>query len=434
MMKMLLKNCRIIDGINCYQGLFDILIVDEKISRVDKDIIDVEADNIVDVQGNIVAPGFVDMHCHLREPGFEYKETIESGSRAAAKGGYTTICCMPNTKPVIDSIHMVRELRKRIYEKSYIEIIPIGALTMDQQGVDICDYKAMTNEGIKIFSDDGNPIMNNAIMLECLRQSQVYDFLVVDHCEDISLSKGGVLNEGRVSEKLGLKGIPKTAEELQVMRDTMLAEYTGAPIHVAHISTEGSLEIIKWAKQRGIRVSCEVTPHHISLSEEDIIPYDTSFKVNPPLRRVEDVVALRKGLQDGLIDIIATDHAPHSDSDKPGDFYKAANGISGIELSFSVCYTYLVKEGFLTMEELIKKMSYNPSKLLGFSKGVIEKGLDSDLVVIDINSEFIVDRNQLVSKGKNTPFHGKKLFGEVLMTISKGKVVYEKEGRFNVYR
>lgn len=433
-MRILLTNCKIIDGINSYQGLFDILIVDEKISRVEKHITDVEAEKIIDVQGNIVMSGFIDIHCHLREPGFEYKETIESGSRAAAKGGYTTICCMPNTKPVIDNIHLVRELRRRIYESSKIEIIPIGALTIEHQGTEICDFKAMTSDGIKIFSDDGNPIMDNAIMLECLRQSRLYDFLIIDHCEDINLSKDGVINEGKISEKLGLKGIPKTAEEVQVVRDVMLAEYTGASIHIAHISTEGSLNIIKWAKQRGIRVSCEVTPHHISLSEEDIIPFDTSFKVNPPLRKVEDVDALRKGLKNGLIDIIATDHAPHSDLDKPGDFYKAANGISGIELSFSVCYTYLVKEGFLTLEELIEKMSCNPSKLLGLNKGVIAKGRDSDLTVVDIDSEFIVDRNQFISKGKNTPFHGKKLWGEILMTISKGKVVYEKEGRFNVYR
>jgi len=433
-MRILLKNCRIIDGINNYKGLLDILIADEKISRIDKHIDDVEAEKIIDVQGNIVAPGFIDMHCHLREPGFEYKETIESGSRAAAKGGYTTVCCMPNTKPAIDSIRMVRELRKRIYESSDIEIIPIGALTIGQRGLEICDFKAMTSDDVKFFSDDGYSIMDNAIMMECLRQSKLHDFLVIDHCEDMGLSKGGVINEGRISQKLGLKGIPKIAEELQVMRDVMLAEYTGASIHIAHISTEGSLDIIRWAKQRGVKVSCEVTPHHISLSEEDIIPSDTSFKVNPPLRTIEDVDALRKGLQDGMIDVIATDHAPHSDLDKPGDFYKAANGISGIELSFPVCYTYLVKEGLLTMEELIKKMSYNPSKLLGLSKGVIEKGRDSDLTVVDIESQFIVDRNQLVSKGKNTPFHGKKLWGETLMTISKGKVVYEKEGRFNVYR
>ncbi|NLM42458.1 MAG: dihydroorotase [Clostridiales bacterium] len=433
-MNIFIKNCNIVDGINDYPDLYDIFIVDDKIEKIKKKITNINADICIDAQGKVVMPGFVDLHCHLREPGFENKETIESGSKAAAKGGYTTICCMPNTRPVIDSIDTIRELKKKIAKDSKIQVIPIGALTINQQGLEICDFPSMVNEGIKLFSDDGNPVMNTKIMLKCLKESLTHGFTVIDHCEDIHLSKGGVINEGKISAKLGLLGIPKLAEELQVMRDIMLAEQTGASIHIAHISTEGSLNMIKSAKEKGIKVSCEVTPHHISLTEDDIKADDTNYKVNPPLREMKDVSALRKGLKDGIIDIIATDHAPHSILDKPKDFYKAANGISGIELSFSVCYTYLVKTGILTLNQLVKKMSYNPSKMLGIDGGQITEGNIADLAVIDLNSEFTVDRNKLISKGKNTPFHGERLQAEIMMTISKGRIVYEKEGAFDVCR
>ncbi|HHY78326.1 MAG TPA: dihydroorotase [Clostridiales bacterium] len=433
-MNILIKNCKIIDGINDYKNFCDIFIVKDKIEKVKEKITDINAYMCIDAQGKVIVPGFVDLHCHLREPGFEYKETVESGTEAAAKGGYTTICCMPNTKPVIDNIDAIRELKKIIARSSKIKVIPIGALTINQQGIEKCDFRSMVDEGIKFFSDDGNPIMNTKIMLECLEESLIHGFTVIDHCEDIYLSKGGVINEGKTSYKLDLKGIPKIAEELQVMRDIMLAEQTGASIHIAHISTEGSLNLIKMAKNKGIKVSCEVTPHHISLTEDDIKENDTNYKVNPPLREMKDVSALKKGLKDGIIDVIATDHAPHNISDKPMDFYKAANGISGIELSFSVCYTHLVKSGVLTLNQLVKKMSYNPSKILGIDGGEIKEGSKADIAIIDLNSEFVVDRNKLISKGKNTPYHGRRLNAEVVMTIAKGKIVYEKEGAINVYR
>jgi len=433
-MSILVKNCRIVDGINDYRNICDIFIVVDRIEKINEKITDINADICIDAQGKVIVPGFVDLHCHLREPGFEYKETIESGTEAAAKGGYTTICCMPNTRPVIDNVYAIRELKKIIARNSKIQVIPIGALTVNQQGLEMCDFRSMVDEGIKLFSDDGYPVMNTKIMLECLKESLVHDFTVIDHCEDIYLSEGGVINEGKISDKLGLKGIPKIAEELQVMRDIMLAEQTGASLHIAHISTESSLNMIKMAKDKGIKISCEVTPHHISLTEDDIKENDTNYKVNPPLREMKDVSALKKGLKDGIIDVIATDHAPHSISDKPMDFYKAANGISGIELSFSVCYTHLVKTGVLTLNQLVKKMSYNPSKILGIDGGEIKEGSKADIAIIDLNSEFVVDRNKLISKGKNTPYHGKMLQAEVVMTIAKGEIVYEKEGAIDVYR
>lgn len=432
--KTLLKNCTLIDGINDYKGLFDVLIQDGRICRIDRRIDNVEFDRCIDAESNAVLPGFIDMHCHLREPGFEYKETIESGSKAAAKGGYTTICCMPNTKPVMDNIDSIKKLKEKINKSSEIEVIPIGALTLNQQGVEICDLDALADEGVMLFSDDGYPVMDNSIMFQGLKESLKKKILIIDHCEDINLVKGGVINEGNACSRLGLKGIPALAEELQVMRDVMMSQYTGARIHIAHISTENSLNIVRMAKQKGIKVSCEVTPHHISLSEEDIVAQDTNFKVNPPLRRTEDVNALRQGLKEGIIDVIATDHAPHSSSDKPKYFYEAANGISGIEISFSVCYTYLVKTGILTLRELVRKMSYNSSELLNLGKGKIMEGSIADLAIIDLGAEFVVNRNKFVSMGKNTPYHGKSLWGETLMTIFKGNIVYEKEGILNVYR
>lgn len=425
-MKVLLKNCNIIDTIHDYENLNDVLIENGRIYKI-AGLINDEAAKVININGMTLMPGFIDLHCHLREPGFEYKETIKTGTQAAAKGGYTTVCCMPNTNPVIDNIDVLENLKSIILKNSLIEVIPIGAITKDQRGKELVDLEKMTDCGVRLFSDDGNPVWNNSIMEKCLNFSKEKDILVIDHCENLDLVSDGVINEGEVSRRLGLKGISKLSEELPIIRNIILAEKCDAPIHIAHISTVESLKIIKEAKEKGIKVTCEVTPHHISLCDSDIIDGDTNFKVNPPLRSRDDVEALRQGLKDGIIDIIATDHAPHSEKDKPSDFYKAANGISGIEIAFSVCYTYLVRTGLLTLKELLNMMCLNPSNLLNINKGKIYIGSIADLTVIDLHRDFEVNKYEFVSKGKNTPFHGKRLWGEIIMTISEGNIVYRKE-------
>jgi len=426
-MKILLKNCNIIDTIYDYKNINDIMIENERISEISGSIYD-KADKTIDINGMVVAPGFIDMHCHLREPGFEYKETIKTGTQAAAKGGFTTVCCMPNTNPVIDNIDDLKDLKEIIKNNSLIETIPIGAVTKNQNGNELVDLKSMLNHGVKLFSDDGNPIWNDIIMEECLSLSNKENILIIDHCEDLDLVAGGVINEGAISRRLGLKGISNLSETKPIIRNIMLAEKTNSSIHIAHISAAESLEAIKEAKSKGIKVSCEVTPHHISLCEDDIVEGNTDFKVNPPLRSKEDVIALQHGLRDGIINIIATDHAPHNEKDKKGDFYKAANGISGIEIAFSVCFTYLVRTGILTLKELFKLMSLNPSNVLKLNKGRIFVGGIADLTVIDLYKKFKVSKDDFISKGKNTPFHSKSLWGEVIMTILSGKTVFKKEG------
>lgn len=427
-MKILIKNVRVIDAVEEYHGLNDVFISNGIIVDIGANL-EYEADQKIDGSDLTAVPGFVDMHCHLREPGFEYKETVETGTKAAAKGGYTTICCMPNTKPVIDSEASLLALKSIINETAVVNVLPIAAISVNQKSEHMTEMAKLKALGAIGFSDDGQPVSKSSLMLEALEQAKEHDLLLIDHCEDHSLVKGGVINQGKKAEELGLKGISKESEELPIARDVKLAQEVGYKVHIAHVSTKGSAEIIRQAKARGVRVTCEATPHHIALSE-DIIKLDyTDCKVNPPLRSINDIEALKQALKDGTIDVIATDHAPHHKDEKGSDFYKAPFGISGIETAFSVCYTELVETGVLSLKELIAKMSLNPSRILGIEKGRLSVGKAADITLLDLNKTVTINKESFYSKGRNTPFHGRNYKGEVIYTIVKGKVVYKKEDK-----
>jgi dihydroorotase len=423
-MRLLIKHCSIVNPTCDYQGTSDIYIENGIIKRIEP-AVELEADKVIDASGLSVLPGFVDMHTHLREPGFEYKETIYSGTRAAARGGYTTVCCMPNTKPVIDDEATLSRLLDIIKKDAVVNVHPIAAISKGQKSLELTDMKRLKKMGAAAFSDDGKPVMTAAFMREALITAKENGLLLIDHCEELSLAEGGAINYGRRSEQLDIKGIHPLSEELNVMRDIMLAGETNSRIHLAHISTEGSVKIIREAKGRGVKVTCEVTPHHIGLTEDIIIPDFTDSKVNPPLRTDRDIKALKAALKDGTIDAIATDHAPHHKDEKGENFYSSAFGISGIETAFSVCYTELVETGILSLKELAGKMSSRPANILELDTGTIRTGMVADLVIVDTARKITIDRDSFLSKGKNTPFHGRKYSGDVVYTIVGGKIAYE---------
>lgn len=424
-MKILIKKPCIIDAIADYPKDSDVLIEAGMIKQIGMGI-EESVDKVIDGTGLWLLPGLVDMHCHLREPGFEYKETVATGSKAAAKGGFTTICCMPNTKPIIDNKEALKALLDIIKRDAVVQVLPIAAVSINQQSKELADMAELKKHAVA-FSDDGQPVSNNNLMLEALQLAKLNGTLIIDHCEDHSLVKGGVVNAGYKAYELGLPGISNLSEELPIARDILLAAEADYKIHIAHVSTKGSVEIIREAKSRGVKVTCEVTPHHIALSQDIISAGFTDCKVNPPLRSSLDIEAIKEAIKDGTIDVIATDHAPHHESEKGQDFFKAANGISGIETAFSVCYTELVASGILTLKELIAMMSYNPSQILGIDKGMISVGKAADFILVDLNKTVTVDKNSFVSKGKNTPFHGRSYKGEVEYTIVEGKIIYSKE-------
>ncbi|MBP7072439.1 MAG: dihydroorotase [Clostridia bacterium] len=423
-MRLLIKQCSIIDPGNTYEGINDIYIEDGLIRLIEPSI-GLAADKVIDTAGLFLLPGFIDIHAHLREPGFEYKETVYSGTRAAARGGYTSICCMPNTKPVIDDEASLSMLQKIIKKDAAVKVYPIAAISKGQTSTELVEMNKLSEMGAVAFSDDGRPVATAAFMLKVLLSAKEEDYIIIDHCEELSLAEGGAINKGRKSEQMGIRGIHPLSEELNVMRDIMIAEETDSHIHIAHVSTAGSAEIIRAAKRRGVKVTCEVTPHHIGLTEDIITPGFTDCKVNPPLRTAGDVEALKEALKDGTIDVIATDHAPHHKDEKSEDFYSSAFGISGLETAFSVCYTELVESGILTLKELSERMSKNPAKLLKLESGIIKTGIAADLVLVDTAREITVNRDDFLSKGKNTPFHGKTYKGDIVYTIVDGNVAYE---------
>jgi dihydroorotase len=375
----------------------------------------------------VVCPGFIDFHCHLRQPGFEEKETIATGSRAAAKGGFTTICCMPNTNPALDNRAAIDYIKAVSVSDACIRVLPIGCITKGRAGKELADMGELAEAGVVAFSDDGSTVADSRIMKQALEYSLIFGLPVSDHCEDAMLSEGGQINEGIIATRLGLRGIPEAAEENIISRDIALAKLTGARIHIAHASTEGSVKLIRKAKKDGVKITAEVTPHHLTMDEEMVLGYDTNAKVNPPLRTQKDIAALIAGLKDGTIDIIATDHAPHTANEKLCEFALAPFGISGFETALGSLMK-LVHRGDIGINLLISKLTAEPARIIGnrFGKlGILEEGNAADITVFAPDAEWTVDTKKFLSKGKNTPLDDKKLKGKVMATIYNGKVVYK---------
>ena len=417
-MRIILTNCKVFGNDKADK----VFIEDGKFAN---EFAEDKADRVIDLKGAMVTPGLVDMHCHLREPGGEYKETIATGTASAAKGGYTSICCMPNTNPVADNAAVISGILKKAKEADNCRVYPIGAATKGIDGEQISEMGLMKEAGIVAVSDDGHPIKNAGIMRKVLEYSSDFDLPVLNHCEDKSLSEGA-MNEGDVSTSIGIRGIPTAAEDIMIARDIILSEYLNIPVHICHVSTKGGVRMIRDAKARGVKVTCETCPHYFTLTDDMCVNYDTNFKMHPPLRTEEHKQAIIEGLKDGTIDAIATDNAPHHADEKVCEFSVALNGILGFETAFALGYTYLVKTGEITLEKLIDLMCYGPSKILKLGRGGMNVGDDADLAVFDLDHEFTFEKDKMLSKSRNTPYDGWKLYGETILTIMGGKVTYEK--------
>jgi dihydroorotase len=382
---------------------------------------------VMDADGLIVCPGFIDMHCHLRQPGYEAKETIATATRAAARGGFTTLCAMPNTNPPMDSIETINYVRTVAAKEGIVRVWPIGCITAGRKGEVLANFSEMEMNGAVGFSDDGSPVMNESIMRRALEYSKNFNRPIIDHCENTAMTRGGQINEGVTSKEMGLKGMPAAAEEEMVLRDIQLAKETGGHIHIAHVSTAKSAAMIRAAKEEGIRITAEVTPHHLYLTEEDVLKYGTLAKVNPPLRTKADTIALLRALNDAVIDIIATDHAPHTTEDKVCAFQDAAFGISGLETALG-CLVDLIFKSELTLTNMIAALTVGPAHTLGYqSLGTFEIGAPADICIFDLHKEWTVDTEKFASKGKNTPLQGRKLKGKVMGTFSMGRPVWADE-------
>ena len=425
-MTILIQNGHVIDPHTKRDECCDVLIEDDRIKKVAEKI-DVKTDRVIDATGCYVMPGFIDLHVHLRDPGLEYKETLETGGKAAARGGVTTICAMPNTKPVTDSGEMVEELHERAKIESPVHVIQLGAVTKRQAGEELADIEGMAKAGCHAISEDGKSVMNASLYRQGMKKAKECGIAVFAHCEDITMVEGGVMNAGERAKELGLKGITNSVEDVIVARDILLAKETGVRLHLCHCSTADSVKMVRLAKEEGLPVTAEVCPHHFMLCTDDIPEDDGNYKMNPPLRSREDMEALRQGLKDGTMDVIATDHAPHAEEEKNRSMKNAAFGIVGLETSAALTYTGLVKTGLIDMMGMAEKMSYHPARILGLEeKGSISEGKIADIVVFDPNPTYKIDKNTFVSKGKNTPFDGYEVTGEVRYTLVDGKIVFEK--------
>lgn len=425
-MRTLIQNGHVLDPLTKTDGICDVLIENDKIVRTGS-ISDEEAELVIDAAGCYVMPGFIDLHVHLRDPGLTHKETLETGGRAAARGGVTTMCAMPNTKPVIDSGEKVQDVHERASKESPVNVIQIGAVTVGQKGEELAEIEGMAKAGCHAISEDGKSVMDASLYRKAMKIAKESGISVFAHCEDITMVEGGVMNADEKAKSLGLPGITNAVEDVIVARDILLAKETGVKLHLCHCSTEDSVKMMKMAKEEGIDVTAEVCPHHFILTTDDILEDDGNYKMNPPLRSRADVEALKMGLKEGIMDVIATDHAPHSAEEKNKSMKEAYFGIVGLETSASLTYTELVEKGILTPMQMAEKMSYNPARILGLSdKGSISEGKTADIVIFDPNAEYVIDKNTFFSKGKNTPFHGRKVKGEVIRTIAAGRTVYEK--------
>jgi dihydroorotase len=427
---LLIRGGHIIDPSQGIDQVGDLLIAEGKIVQVGGTVISSKAQNL-DATGLVICPGFIDLHCHLREPGFEDKETIATGTKAAAIGGFTTVCCMANTKPPLDTSTVVDWVKRKASKDSLVVVLPIGCITKGRKGEELTDMAGLAEAGVVAFSDDGNPMASSQLMRRAMEYSRDLGLPIIDHCEDKTLSDNGIINEGQISAKLGLKGIPAAAEEVMVARDLILAKLTKARLHIAHVSTKGSVELIRRARKEGIPVTAEVTPHHLTLTEERIAgespnkSFDTNAKVNPPLRTKEDVQVLIKGLKDGVIDAIATDHAPHTLADKNCGLELAAFGISGFETALG-CLMSLVHQGEISLTQLISKLTCEPAKVIGRNDelGTLKTGAPANITILDPDREWIVNSRNFASKGKNTPYNGYQFKGKVMAAIANGKIAY----------
>lgn len=425
-MKILIKGGHVVDPANNIDEVMDIYVADGIIQEVGKDIetqvAGVEME-VIDAAGMTVVPGLVDMHVHLRDPGQEYKEDIETGTKAAVMGGVTSVACMPNTKPVVDNKAIVSYIINKAKEVGYANVYPIGAVSKGLEGKELAEIGEMKFAGAVAISDDGRPVYNSSLMRKAIQYSSMFDMKVISHCEDNSLAEDGHMNEGYTATKLGLKGIPNAAEDVQIARDIIIAESLGLPVHIAHVSTKGGVELVRQGKSRGVKVTCETCPHYFSLTDEACDGFNTLAKMNPPLRTPEDVEAIKAGLADGTIDAIVTDHAPHHKDEKDCEFGYALNGIVGLETSLGVGIKYLVNEGVLTMSQLVEKMSLNPSKILGIAKGTLGEGKIADITIFNPDEKWTVDIQKLNSKSKNSPYDGYELCGKPQYVIVGGKII-----------